>query len=147
MSVPPFPPEDNKREEEHQPPYPTSDYNPPEYHSPSPQPAASGDRRRGFLGWLLAVAVGILSTGKYILLLLFKFKAFATLISIFISFGFYALFFGPWFAVGLILMIFLHEMGHVLEIRRQGMQASAPVFIPFVGAAIFQRQHANDALH
>jgi len=35
----------------------------------------------------------------------------------------------------------------VIEIRRQGMQASAPLFIPFFGAAIFQRQHATDALH
>jgi Zn-dependent protease len=37
-------------------------------------------------------------------------------------------------------------MGHVIEIRRQGMQASAPLFIPFFGAAIFQRQHPTDAL-
>jgi len=44
-------------------------------------------------------------------------------------------------------MILVHEMGHVIEIRRQGMQASAPLFIPFFGAAIFQRQHATDALH
>jgi hypothetical protein len=37
-------------------------------------------------------------------------------------------------------------MGHVIEIRRQGMRASAPLFIPFFGAAIFQRQHATNAL-
>jgi Zn-dependent protease len=35
----------------------------------------------------------------------------------------------------------------VLEIRRQGMRATAPLFIPFMGAAIFQREHPNDALH
>ena len=57
------------------------------------------------------------------------------------------MFFGPWFAVGLVLMIFVHEMGHVIEIRRQGMRATAPLFIPFMGAAIFQRQNATDALH
>jgi Zn-dependent protease len=37
-------------------------------------------------------------------------------------------------------------MGHVVEIRRQGMQATAPIFIPFMGAAIFQRSHPTDAL-
>ena len=58
-----------------------------------------------------------------------------------------ALFFGPWFAAALVAMILVHEMGHVVEIRRQGMAASAPLFIPFFGAAIFQRQHATDALH
>jgi len=44
------------------------------------------------------------------------------------------------------VMILVHEMGHVLEIRRQGMQATAPIFIPFLGAAIFQRQHPTTAL-
>jgi Zn-dependent protease len=63
-----------------------------------------------------------------------------------VSFGGYALLFGPWFAVALVVMIFLHEMGHVLEIRRQGMHATAPIFIPFLGAAIFQRSHPTDAL-
>jgi Zn-dependent protease len=43
-------------------------------------------------------------------------------------------------------MLFVHEMGHVVEIRRQGMQATAPVFIPFLGAAIFQRQHPTTAV-
>ncbi len=42
--------------------------------------------------------------------------------------------------------LFLVFMGHVVEIRRQGMHATAPVFIPFLGAAIFQRSHPTDAL-
>jgi Zn-dependent protease len=37
-------------------------------------------------------------------------------------------------------------MGHVVEIRRQGMRATAPIFIPFLGAAIFQRSHPSTAL-
>src|SRR5260370_33601493 len=43
-------------------------------------------------------------------------------------------------------MILVHEMGHVVELRRQGMQATAPIFIPFLGAAIFQRSHPTSAL-
>ncbi len=43
-------------------------------------------------------------------------------------------------------MIFIHEMGHVVEIRRQKMPATAPIFIPFLGAAIFQRAHPTSAI-
>ncbi|HEV1992295.1 MAG TPA: site-2 protease family protein, partial [Candidatus Dormibacteraeota bacterium] len=79
-------------------------------------------------------------------LIAFKIPAFATIVSLAVSFGGYALFYGPWFAVALLTMIFVHEMGHVVEIRRQGMKATAPIFIPFMGAAIFQRSHPTDAL-
>jgi Zn-dependent protease len=77
---------------------------------------------------------------------LLKFGALKTVLTLLLSFGAYFFVFGPWFAAGLVLMILVHEMGHVVEIRRQGMAASAPLFIPFFGAAIFQRQHPTDAL-
>src|SRR4029077_9789108 len=79
-------------------------------------------------------------------LLIFKIPALATLGSALISIGAYSVWGGPWFAVGLVLMIFIHEMGHVVEIRRQGMAATAPIFIPFFGAAIFQRSHAQSPM-
>ena len=66
--------------------------------------------------------------------------------SFLLSFGAYAIFWGPWAAAGIVLMIFVHEMGHVIEIQRQGLRATAPVFIPFMGAAIFQREHPQNAL-
>jgi Zn-dependent protease len=122
----------------------TSDIPPESPHHYSPAP--SGKTNRGLLGSLFALLVGAWAYGKYALLFLFKFKAFGTLISLLVSFGGYALFYGPWFAAALLTMIFIHEMGHVFEIRRQGMQASAPIFIPFLGAAIFQRSHPTDAL-
>jgi Zn-dependent protease len=40
------------------------------------------------------------------------------------------------FALGLILSIYIHEMGHVAAIRRYGFPASAPMFIPGFGAFI-----------
>jgi len=55
-------------------------------------------------------------------------------------------FIGVWGAAGLVLMILVHEMGHVVEIQRQGMRATAPIFIPFLGAAIFQREHPTTAV-
>jgi Zn-dependent protease len=71
---------------------------------------------------------------------------FLTLITLGASFGLYSWRYGPLVAGGLVGMIFVHEMGHVLEIRRQGMKATAPIFIPFFGAAIFQNSHPTDAL-
>lgn len=113
---------------------------------PPPRPARRTRGRSGLVGALAAVLAAIAAYGKYALLLVGKFGVLKTLLTLLISFGAYALFFGPWFAAGLVVMILIHEMGHVVEIRRQGMAASAPLFIPFFGAAIFQRQHPTDAL-
>jgi Zn-dependent protease len=122
----------------------TSDIPPdsPYHYSPAP----SRRTNRGLLGGVVAVLAALVTKGGYVLALLFKIPAAATLISLLISFGGYAVFYGPWFAVALLTMLFVHEMGHVVEIRRQGMHATAPIFIPFLGAAIFQRSHPTDAL-
>ncbi len=120
-----------------------------QYYQPQPLPSPerpSRNRNSGLLGGLVAVLLTIWAWGKYALLFLLKFGAIKTLLTLVVSFGAYAVFFGPWFAAGLVVMILIHEMGHVVEIRRQGMPASAPLFIPFFGAAIFQRQHPTDAL-
>jgi Zn-dependent protease len=122
----------------------TSDIPPDSPYHGSPAPA--GRANRGILGGLLAVVVAVISKGGYLLALLFKIPAAATLITAAISFGVYAWAWGPWFAIALITMLFVHEMGHVIEIRRQGMQATAPIFVPFFGAAIFQRSHPTTAV-
>jgi Zn-dependent protease len=121
----------------------TSDIPPdsPYHRSPAP-PRPSG----GALGWLGSGLLAVWAVVKYGLIFLVKIPAFATLLSAAVSFGAYSLLYGGWFAVALVVMIFVHEMGHVLEIRRQGMRATAPIFIPFLGAAIFQRQHPTDAV-
>ena len=112
----------------------------PLHYSPAP-PKSSNP-----LGWLTSGALAVWAVVKYGLIFLVKIPAFATLLSAAVSFGAYSLLYGGWFAVALVVMIFVHEMGHVVEIRRQGMHATAPIFIPFLGAAIFQRQHPTDAL-
>jgi Zn-dependent protease len=121
----------------------TSDIPPDSPQHNSPPPPSNNRGLMSGLGAALLAAWGFL---KYGLLIAFKIPAVGTLLSLVVSFGGYALFYGPWFAVALVTMIFVHEMGHVVEIRRQGMQASAPIFIPFLGAAIFQRSHPTDAL-
>ena len=122
----------------------TSDIPPQSPYHYSPAPPAK--KNRGLLGGLAALLVAALAYGKYAVLLIFKVPALLTLGSALVSVAAYSLLAGPWVAVGLVLMIFIHEMGHVVEIRRQGMQATAPIFIPFLGAAIFQRSHAQSPI-
>ena len=55
----------------------------------------------------------------------------------FFSVAAYSLWFHSWtFAFGFVLMIFVHELGHIVEARRQGLKVSAPTFIPFIGAYV-----------
>jgi Zn-dependent protease len=52
----------------------------------------------------------------------------------------YALAWGWQFAVAFVLLIFVHEMGHVYALRQFGIRSSVPVFIPFVGAFIAMKE-------
>src|ERR671937_2499519 len=56
--------------------------------------------------------------------------------SIFISVAAYSLIWGWKFAIGFVLLILVHEMGHFLEAKRQGLDATLPTFIPFFGAFV-----------
>lgn len=56
----------------------------------------------------------------------------------------YALVFGWWYAVGFVLLIFVHEMGHYVAARRRGLAVGAPTFIPFVGAWIQLKDLPHD---
>jgi Zn-dependent protease len=76
---------------------------------------------------------------------LYKLKIFTVAGSMIVSIGAYALVGGWWFGVGLVGLIFVHEMGHVLALRRQGLPASAPLFIPFMGAVIGMRKLPSNA--
>lgn len=123
------------------PPYGATSDIPPE--SPYHYSAAPRQANRGALGWLGSAALGVWAVIKYGAFLLFKIPALTTLLTGVVAVGAYALLF-PWqVAVGLVVLIFVHEMGHVVEVRRQGLAATAPIFIPFLGAAIFMRTHAQ----
>ena len=77
--------------------------------------------------------------------LLLKLKVVTTGASMLVSIGVYAWIWGLPFAIGFVLLIFVHELGHVLELRRQGVPASAPLFIPFLGAVIGMKALPDDA--
>src|SRR5258707_1722793 len=57
----------------------------------------------------------------------------------------YALFYGWKFAVGFVLLLFLHECGHLIVAKKFGLPASAPVFIPFMGAFILLKDQPRNA--
>ncbi len=76
--------------------------------------------------------------GKLLLLGLTKLN---TLLSMLLSLGVYTAIYGWKFALGLILSIYVHEMGHVYWLRRYGIAATAPMFIPGFGALIRLRQY------
>lgn len=73
-------------------------------------------------------------------LLLFGFTKIGTLLSMLAMMGAYWALWGWPFAVGFVLSIYVHEMGHVSALRHYGIRASAPMFIPFVGAFVRLRE-------
>jgi Zn-dependent protease len=92
------------------------------------------------------VALGVLlSKLKGVLLLLPKIKLLTTSGSMLVSIVAYQLIFGWPFAVGFVLLLLVHEMGHVFQLRREGIEASAPMFIPFLGAVVSAKSMGDDA--
>ena len=93
----------------------------------------------------LLILGAFLAKFKYILFAIFKFKVVTTSLSMVLSIGAYSLLWGWKFALGFVLLLFVHEAGHALEAKRQGLPVSAPVFIPFLGAAILLKENPQNA--
>ena len=92
------------------------------------------------------IALGLLFwKAKFILVAIFKFKIFTTSASMLVSVAAYSLFWGWKFAAGFVLLLLVHELGHYIEAKRQGLNVSAPMFIPFLGAAILLKENPQNA--
>jgi Zn-dependent protease len=105
---------------------------------PSTLPSEHDRTRRSLLGRLVAplvVVLGVLVKFGFAILKFF---------GIFLAVGGYALIWGWRFAVGFVLLIGVHEMGHYLEARRQGLDPQLPVFLPFLGAYVALRNMRFD---
>jgi hypothetical protein len=97
----------------------------------------------GLLAWKLKGVLVLLATkGKLLFLGLTKAS---TLFSMVLSLGVYWTAFGWSLALGLILSIYVHEMGHVAALQQFGIRASFPMFIPGVGAVVRLQQHLANA--
>src|SRR5690242_5833467 len=77
-------------------------------------------------------------------LLLFGLTKASTFFSMLVSASLYWTMWGWKFAVGVVLSIYVHEMGHVQALQRYGIKATAPMFIPGVGAVVRLKQYPAD---
>ena len=112
---------------------------------PSTAPTDHSNRGWWTRGGAAAATIGVLLIGKlkFLLLGLTKLSTFASM------FGFIAVYWSihGWpIAVGQAGSIYIHEMGHVAMLRRLGVQAGAPMFIPGVGALIMLKEHITDPI-
>ncbi len=120
-----------------------------EPHPQGPEPASERRRQgpiRRRLSAIGAAIVAVLAKFKAILVLLPKLKLLASTGTVLVSLAAYALLWGWPFAAGFIALLFVHEMGHVIALRREGIKASAPMFIPFLGAVIAARSLGDNAV-
>jgi Zn-dependent protease len=111
----------------------------------SSEPGKSMGKKLGGLGaiglliWKFKFLVVLIATkGKLLLLGLTKAN---TIFSMLASFGLYWSIWGWKFAMGLVVSIYIHEMGHVAALRKFGIHATAPFFIPGVGALVRLKQN------
>jgi Zn-dependent protease len=93
----------------------------------------------------VAVVIGALLIGKLKFLLLGLTKL-QTLLSMFGFIGVYWSIHGWPLAVGIAVSIYIHEMGHVAMLKRLGIHAGAPLFIPGVGALVMLKEHVTDPI-
>src|ERR1700731_5375902 len=59
--------------------------------------------------------------------------------------GVYTAMWGWKFAVGFVLLLLVHECGHLLVAKKFGLKVGAPVFIPFMGALIALKEAPRNA--
>jgi Zn-dependent protease len=112
-----------------------------------PRPPGLGDKIKKALGPVGVAIVALFAKFKFALLAALKYlplllKTGGTMI---LSIGAYALLWGIWFAVGFVLLLFVHECGHLLAAKRFGLKVSAPMFIPFMGALILLKEEPRNA--
>ncbi len=118
--------------------------------APEPPPQDRWSRVRKALGPLAGVAIvfaKFFAKLKFLILPLLKFlpliiKSGSTML---LSIGAYALFFGWKYAAGFVLLLLIHECGHLVVAKKFGLPVSAPVFIPFMGALILLKDQPRNA--
>ncbi|MGO8702134.1 MAG: site-2 protease family protein [Limisphaerales bacterium] len=114
--------------------------------SPTSRPGF-GQRIKKSLGPIGVAIVALFAKFKFAFLAAIKYfplllKTGGTMI---LSVGLYAMTWGVWFAIGFVLLLFIHECGHLLAAKRFGLKVGAPVFIPFLGALIALKESPRNA--
>ena len=116
---------------------------PPPPIEPPPQPQKHWLKR--LLAPLSGIALLIWKVAGPLLLALKNVKLFAFSLTFLVSLAAYTSIWGWRFALGFMLLLMVHEMGHVIQLRREGVPASAPMFIPFMGAFVGMKEMPKNA--
>jgi Zn-dependent protease len=82
---------------------------------------------------------------KFLIFAVAKFGFVTTALTMVVSVGAYTLLWGWRFAALFVVLLFVHELGHALWLKREGIPSGAPVFIPFLGALISMRGRPHNA--
>jgi Zn-dependent protease len=114
---------------------------------PPPSPWQRLKKWLGPLGLALVLLFKFGAKLKFVLIPLLKWLpvALKTGGTMFLSIGIYAMQWGWWFALGFVLLLLVHECGHLFAARRVGLKVGAPVFIPFMGAFIALKEAPHNA--
>jgi Zn-dependent protease len=121
----------------------------PEHEDPGAALGRPRSRQSFFKRRLAPIGVAILAflaKIKSLILLLPKIKILVTAGSMAVSIAAYTTIWGLSFAIGFVVLLLVHEMGHVIQLRREGIRASAPMFIPFLGAVVASKSLGKNAL-
>jgi Zn-dependent protease len=122
----------------------SSDPDRPELESPF-EPRKEGFFKRAVMPVIVAIGA-FLAKFKTILLLLPKLKLLTSAGTMLVSVAAYSFVFGLPFAAGFVVLLLVHELGHVIQLRREGIKASFPMFIPFLGAVISAKSLGDNAV-
>src|SRR5947208_6218113 len=113
-----------------------------------PDPLRSGGGQRLKKAFVPLGILGVLLL-KFKALLIPVLKFFPVLLktggTMFLTIWLYAQTWGWWYALGFVLLIFVHECGHLIAAKRIGLKVGAPVFIPFMGAFIALKEAPRNA--
>jgi Zn-dependent protease len=124
---------------------PQAEYRPAD---PQPVPHPSPPPRhwlRRLLGPVIAAGLLVWKVAGPLFVAIKSIKFLSTGVTFLVSIAAYATIWGWRFAVGFTVLLFIHEMGHVIQLRREGVPATAPLFIPFLGAFVGMKQLPKNA--
>ena len=122
----------------------------PEHFEPTPpaqieQPPPKPHWLRRLLAPFAGVALLVWKVLGPVLLAVKNIKFIGTSATFLVSLAAYTSIWGWRFALGFMVLLFVHEMGHVIQLRREGVPASAPLFVPFLGAYVGMKELPRNA--
>jgi Zn-dependent protease len=114
---------------------------PPPPIAPEPEPAW-----KRVLGPFAVLVALVAKFGKVAFIAIKGAKFLTTSATMLVSIGAYTLIWGLPFAVGFVALLFVHEMGHYIQLRREGVQPGRMIFVPLLGAVVSARSFGGSAL-